>query len=139
VFLLNKLKNLPASIVLSMWPLACFSSRQGSLMLKISITDTRCKRTLLVEGKLVPPWTGELQRAWREANRDLEGREPAIDLRNVTAIGPEGENTLCELMKEGAKFTCAGVLTKHVLKQLARKSHSKFRDILISVTGKSEA
>ncbi len=105
-------------------------------MFKISIIDTPCKRTLLVEGKLVPPWNAELQRVSREASQDLDGRKLAIDLSNVTVISPEGENTLFELMRDGAKFSCGGVLTKHVIKQLARRSRSRFRDILVNVTSK---
>ena len=104
-------------------------------MFKISIVDTPCRRTLLVEGKLVPPWTDELQRVSREARQDLEGRRLAIDLSSVTVISPEGENALYELMRDGAKFSCGGVLTKYVLKQLARRSGSRFRDILMTVTG----
>jgi hypothetical protein len=84
-------------------------------MFKISIVDTPCKRTLLVEGKLVPPWTDELQRVSREARQDLEGRKLAIDLSSVTVISPEGENALYELMRECANFSCGGVLTKYVL------------------------
>lgn len=108
-------------------------------MFKISITQTPGKRTLLVEGKLIPPWTAELERVWREANRDLNGRKLAIDLSEVTTINPEGEDTLFDLMKDGAKFTCGGVLTKYVLKRLARRSHSKFRDVLLTISGKSES
>ena len=108
-------------------------------MFKISITQSPGKRTLLVEGKLIPPWTAELERVWREANRDLNGRKLAIDLSEVTTINPEGEDTLFDLMKDGAKFTCGGVLTKYVLKRLARRSHSKFRDVLLTISGKSES
>ena len=108
-------------------------------MFKISITETPSKRTLLVEGKLIPPWTAELQRVWRDANMSLNGRKLAIDLSDVTTINPEGEDTLFDLMKQGAKFTCGGVLTKHVLKRLARRSHSKFRDILLSISRQSES
>ena len=108
-------------------------------MFKISITDTLCKRTLRVEGKLIPPWTAELERVWRDANKNLNGRKLSIDLSDVTTINPEGEDTLFDLMKEGAKFSCGGVLTTHVLKRLARKSHSKFRDVLLTFSGKSES
>lgn len=108
-------------------------------MFKISITETPYKRTLLVEGKLIPPWTAELHRAWREANNNLDGRKLAIDLSDVTTINPEAEDTLFDLMKEGAKFTCCGVLNKHVLKRLARRSHSKFRDVLLTISGKPES
>jgi hypothetical protein len=107
-------------------------------MFKISIIDTLCKRTLLVEGKLVPPWTNELQRVSHEASRDLQGRKLTLDLSNVTVIGPEGEDTLFKLMREGARFSCGGVLTKYVLKRIARRSRSRFRDILMTVTGNCE-
>lgn len=93
----------------------------------------------MVEGKLVPPWTTELERVSREATQELEGRRLAIDLSNVTVISSEGEDTLFQLMKSGARFSCCGVLTKHVLKRLARKGQSKFRDILINVARKTEA
>ena len=106
-------------------------------MFKISISDTRCERRMLVEGKLIPPWTAELQRAWRDASHELDGRRLAIDLSEVTIISPEGEDTLFDLMKAGAKFTCGGVLTRDVLKRLARKSQSKFRDILLTISGKT--
>jgi hypothetical protein len=105
-------------------------------MFKISITDTPCERRLLVEGKLIPPWTAELQRVWQDASHELDGRRLAIDLSDVTIISPEGEDALLDLMKAGAKFTCGGVLTKDVLKRLARKSQSKFRDILLTISGK---
>jgi len=104
-------------------------------MFKISITDTPCERRLLVEGKLIPPWTAELQRVWQDASHELDGRRLAIDLSDVTIISPEDE--LLDLMKAGAKFTCGGVLTKDVLKRLARKSQSKFRDILLTISGKA--
>jgi len=46
----------------------------------------------------------------------------------VTVIGCEAENTLTELMQQGAKFSCGGVLIKHVLKQLARRHHGTTKD-----------
>ncbi|MGC2108216.1 MAG: hypothetical protein WA655_01785 [Candidatus Korobacteraceae bacterium] len=74
-----------------------------------------------MEGKLISPWTAEVANAWRSAGEQLQGRKLVIDLGNVTFISPDGENTLFELMRDGAKFTCGGVLTRHVLKQLARR------------------
>ena len=111
----------------------------AGVMFKISIIQTAGKRTLLVEGKLIPPWNAELERVWREANQDLNGRKLSIDLSDVTTINPEGEDTLFDLMKDGAKFTCGGVLTKHVVKRLARRSHSKFRDVLLKISGNPES
>jgi hypothetical protein len=90
-------------------------------MFKISIVDTRAQRKLVVEGTLIGPWVAELDTTWRNASRDVGERKVVIDMNNVTVISREGEEAIFDLMKKGAKFACASVLTKHVLKQLARK------------------
>ncbi len=96
-------------------------------MFRISIIDTRLKRRLVVEGKLIDPWVDELRRTWRNAKLDLDGRTLVIDLSSLTVISREGEDTIFDLMKQGAKFSskfsCGGVLTRHVLKRLAEKCH----------------
>ena len=94
-------------------------------MLKISVIDSRTERRLVVEGKLIAPWVGELRTAWKTANEEMEGRTLVVDLRNITVISQEGEKALSELMTAGAKFRCSGVLTKYVLKQLARKKQQE--------------
>jgi hypothetical protein len=90
-------------------------------MFRIFIADTPSRRTLIVEGTLVGPWVAELGRTWRNASQELDRRKLVIDLRNLTAISHEGEDAIFDLMKKGAKFSCGGVLTRHVLKQLVRK------------------
>jgi hypothetical protein len=90
-------------------------------MLKISIMDKRRQRRLILEGKLIAPWTAEAKTACDRARADLDDRDLVVDVRNLTMIGQEGENLLLELMNDGAKFRSDGVFTKHVLKQLARR------------------
>jgi anti-anti-sigma regulatory factor len=90
-------------------------------MFKISIVEERSQRRLMLEGRLVRPWTTEVENAWKNAGDQLQGRKLVIDLRNVTFISADGESTLFKLMRDGAKFSCEGVLTKHVLRQLARR------------------
>jgi hypothetical protein len=90
-------------------------------MLRISIIDTPSQRRLVVEGALIGPWVAELRTTWRNGGQDLGGRQLVIDLSNLTVIGRDGEAAILDLMNEGAKFSCGGVLTRHVLKQLARK------------------
>jgi hypothetical protein len=97
-------------------------------MLRISTIDTRFRRKLILEGKLVEPWLGEFREVCRKANETLEGRKLVIDLTDVTVIGCSAENTLSELMQQGAKFSCGGVLIKHVLKRLSRRCHGSLRD-----------
>ena len=90
-------------------------------MLKISIVEGRKQRRLVVEGRLVVPWSDELKAACQRARSGLDGRELAIDLKNLTTISQAGENVLVELMKQGVKVRCCGVFTKYVLKQLTRR------------------
>ncbi len=93
-------------------------------MLKISTIETQTERRLVVEGKLVEPWLAELKRTWDSAGEELQGRKLVIDLHSATVISREGENALYELMREGAKFSCGGVLTRHLLKRLAHRCHA---------------
>ncbi len=101
--------------------IALLDALDDHAMFKISIVETRGQRRLVLEGKLVAPWTAEVESAWKSAGGGLNGRKLIVDLTNVTLISSDGEKTLFELMGEGAKFTCGGVFTKHVLKQLARR------------------
>ena len=90
-------------------------------MFRISVVDTRSERRLVVEGTLLGPWVGELRTSLRNACQERGGRKLIVDLRNLTTLSREGEDAIFDLIKEGAKFSCGNVLTKHVLKQLARK------------------
>ena len=44
-------------------------------MLKISLVDNARQRRVIVEGKLIAPWTAELRNACQEARADLGDRE----------------------------------------------------------------
>jgi hypothetical protein len=90
-------------------------------MFKISIIEERGQRRLMLEGRLVRPWTTDVEAAWETAGQQLDGRKLVVDLTNITFISPDGESTLFKLMRDGATFSCKDVLTKHVLKQLARR------------------
>jgi hypothetical protein len=90
-------------------------------MLKITVTEDQRRRRVIVEGKLIAPWTAELTSAYQRARTELQDRELIVDLRGLTAIGPEGEDILMELMREKAKFLC-GVYMKEVLRQLGLKA-----------------
>jgi hypothetical protein len=91
-------------------------------MLKISVVDSRTERQLVLEGKLIAPWVAELRTAWRAANREIAGRQLVVDLKNICVISQEGENALLELMSEGARFRYSGVVAKHVIQELRRRS-----------------
>jgi hypothetical protein len=90
-------------------------------MLRISIIDSRTERRLVLEGKLIAPWVAELRTTWKAAKTEPQDRALVIDLGNIIVISQEGENALLELVSEGAKFRCGGVLTKHLIQQLTRR------------------
>jgi len=90
-------------------------------MLKISIVEGKKQRWVVVEGRLVAPWSDELKAACERARSGLDGRELVIDLKNLTTISQQGENLLLELMKQGVKFRGCGVYAKELLKQVARR------------------
>ena len=90
-------------------------------MLKISIVEGRKQRRLVVEGRLIAPWSDELKAACQRARSGLDGRELVVDLKNLTTISQEGENLLLELMKQGVRFQGYGLFTNEVLKQIARR------------------
>jgi hypothetical protein len=91
-------------------------------MLKISIIDSRNQRRLVLEGRLIAPWIEELKTSWNSAKAELDGRELVIDMENVIAVSQEAETALLQIMNEGARFRCSGVLTRHVVQQLTRRS-----------------
>jgi len=91
-------------------------------MLKISIKDSQTRRLLVLEGKIIAPWTDELSKvACQDHANHQAGRELVIDLRGVTNIGADGEETLHRLMVQGAKFRGGGVFIKQVMKRLAQR------------------
>jgi hypothetical protein len=94
-------------------------------MLKISLIDSATERRLVVEGKLLAPWVAELRSACEMARADLRDRELVIEMKHITIISQEGENVILELMNGGIKFRCHGVFTKHVMKQLTRRTSRK--------------
>src|SRR4029077_9874604 len=94
-------------------------------MLKISVVDSHTQRRLILEGRLIAPWVAELRTVWKEAKEELGGRELMIDMGNVIVVSQEAENALLQMMNEGARFRCSGVLTKHVLQQLRQRSRKR--------------
>lgn len=86
-------------------------------MLRISLVDGARRRRIVVEGALAAPWADELASACEKARADPLGRELIVDLRGVTTISRDGENTLVELIKNKIKFQC-GIFARELLRQL---------------------
>jgi anti-anti-sigma regulatory factor len=89
-------------------------------MLRISIIENATRRHVVLEGKLVAPWTEELRRVCTNES-ESDPRDLVIDVRGITVISPDGEDALLSLIHQGAKFRGSDVFTKQILKQLAKR------------------
>jgi hypothetical protein len=105
----------------------CATVKDRCGMLKITVVEDQRRRRVIVEGKLIAPWAAELTSAYQAARADLQDRELIVDLRSLTAIGPEGEDVLLPLMREEVKFL-GGVYMKEVLRQLGVKTREGLRN-----------
>jgi hypothetical protein len=99
-------------------------------MLKVTITETRDERRLVLAGTLVQPWIAALEAVWRDPGDGSLSRKLIVDLNDVTTISKEGQDTLLDMMKHGARFSCGGILTRYLLKQLAVQCRIKLRDVM---------
>jgi hypothetical protein len=88
-------------------------------MLKITAIEVEGRKTLVLEGRLVEPWPGELERAWSETGAtDLV----SVDLRDVTTISDKGRELLTKMRSQGVELHCRrGVLTKHLINLLMKQ------------------
>src|ERR1700747_3474973 len=98
-------------------------------MLRISLIDGRTQRRLVLEGKLIAPWSAELRSVCQKTRADLNGRELVIEMKHITAISQEGENVILELINEGVKICSCGVFHTHVLKHLPRRARRDLREM----------
>jgi hypothetical protein len=98
-------------------------------MLKISTIESPSQWRLVLEGKLIAPWSGELKTACKRARAELRGRKLVVDIRNLIAINHEGEDVLLELMNDGVILRGCGVFTRHILKQLAQRKRRNHREV----------
>lgn len=112
-------------IIGSFWLLNChtfrrptLASRQGRVVLRITITDLPDEQRWSLQGQLVGRWAAELKSSWREAHQADDTRRCIVELIEVTSIDRNGEAVLAEIMTQGAEFVASDVYTKHLLRNL---------------------
>ena len=122
-------------ILHSFWLLNChtfrrpkLASRQGRVVLKITITDLPDEQIWSLQGQLVGQWAAELKSSWREAHQAEDTRRCIVELIEVTSIDRNGEAVLAEIMGDGAQFVASDVYTKHLLRNLrSEMKHSRMK------------
>src|SRR5271166_5142699 len=87
-------------------------------MLRITIVDTPSERRLVLYGKLVGPWIGELQRVWENLRQQLGTRRPIVDLNEVTLIDESADHLLAAMLEQGAELLASGVANRWLIEAL---------------------
>lgn len=80
-------------------PIRFISWRGDAKLLKISIDEAKNQIVLRVEGKLIAPWTEELESAWQLIAKTLGERALRLDIRSTTFIDQNGLRILGKIIK----------------------------------------
>ena len=87
-------------------------------MLRITIHEEATKVMLKLEGRIVGPWTAELDRTWHSLGPSLEGRKLSVDLCGVSYIDREGRGVLADIYrKTQAEFQTDTPLTEYFVQE----------------------
>ena len=89
-------------------------------MLKITVHVDPRSMTLQLEGRLVGPWVGELERSWASVMNGRANRSLLVDLSAVTYVDERGKDLLKRLHRDGAQFTASGCLTNCIVEEIMR-------------------
>jgi hypothetical protein len=84
-------------------------------MLKITTHRSDDSTRITLEGRLVGPWIGELERCWRESEQSAAGRRLIVDLTGVTFVEPEGKALLTRIYQAGAELIATGCCMRSIV------------------------
>jgi anti-anti-sigma regulatory factor len=84
-------------------------------MLKITTHMSDDSARITLEGRLVGPWIGELERCWRECEQSSGGRQLIVDLTGVTFVEEEGKALLTHMCQAGAEFIATGCCMRSIV------------------------
>ena len=97
-------------------------------VLRITINEDATKVMLKLEGRIVGPWTTELDRIWQSLGPSLAGRKLSVDLCGVSYIDREGRGVLADIYrKTRAEFQTDTPLTEYFVQE-ARSDGSRNRN-----------
>jgi hypothetical protein len=87
-------------------------------LLKISMEQEKDQTLLRIEGKLIDPWTKELEATWQDLATKLAGKRLFVDICAATFIDQRG----VELLHKIVRLSNASLLADSPLtRQFARK------------------
>ncbi len=90
-------------------------------MLRITIDQETDPVILRLEGRIVGPWTAELDRIWQSLGPSLHKKKLAVDLREVSYIDRQGRGILAEIYRTThARFEANTPLTQYFAEEAQR-------------------
>jgi hypothetical protein len=87
-------------------------------MLKITIVDSPTEQRLVLYGKLVGPWIGELQKVWENLRPQLGNRRSVIDLNEVTLIDDSADQLLATMLGQGSELVARSMADRWLIQAL---------------------
>jgi hypothetical protein len=87
-------------------------------MLRITIVDSPTEQRLVLYGKLVGPWIGELQRVWENLRQQLGNRRSVIDVNEVTLIDDSADQLLATMLEQGVELAARGTANRWLIQAI---------------------
>ncbi len=94
-------------------------------MLKVTLKEAPASLMLILEGRLVDPWTGEVDKGWHDAIVLAKTKQMVIDLSAVSFVDTAGEQLLVRMLEWGATIRAEGVWMRHLVQQLRARLASQ--------------
>ena len=89
-------------------------------MLKITWEDPTPTCRLKLEGKLMGPWVGELERVWGAVAADPPDKQLVVDLCGVIFVDAEGRKLLERMYQQGARLKASGCVMNSLVEEIER-------------------
>jgi len=90
---------------------------QHTLLISIHENDSTIGFTLV--GRLAGPWVTELEQAWKDVAKRLNGKKLSLDLRDVTYSDAGGKRVLREMFaRSRAEFITHSDLSHHLAEEI---------------------
>jgi ABC-type transporter Mla MlaB component len=94
-------------------------------VLRITLHEEADKVMLKLEGRIVGPWSAELDRTWHSLSPSLDDKKLSVDLCGVSYIDRDGRGILADIYRQThAQFEADTPLTRYFADEV-RASNSK--------------
>lgn len=87
-------------------------------MLKIEVHEIPAEQRWVLVGKLVAPWSSELQASWDSGRSARKRKKRVVDLRDIVSIDEDGRRVLGQMLSDGAEFITGGLYSEYVIESL---------------------